>query len=149
MAPKFYSKERKWMVIAQQAIFLRNAFPDSEIKLRNNKLIWIGNIKPTNLSKNYKVKIEYKLKNRPDVTILAPPLRSYYNNRPLPHVFKGQKLCLFMYKYAEWSSGMRIDETIVPWTSLWLFYYEVWLLTGEWHGGGEHPEKGKAKSKKG
>jgi len=149
MAPKFYSKERKWMAIAQQAIFLRNAFPDSEIKLRNNKLIWIGNIKPTNLSKNYKVKIEYKLKNRPDVTILAPPLRSYYNNRPLPHVFKGQKLCLFMYKYAEWSSGMRIDETIVPWTSLWLFYYEVWLLTGEWHGGGEHPEKGKAKSKKG
>jgi len=148
MAPKFYRKERNWMTIAQQAFFLRNAFPESEINFKNNKLIWIGDIKPTSLSKNYKAKIEYKLKNRPDVTILSPPFRRY-NNKPLPHVFKGEKLCVFRYKYAEWSPGMRIDETIIPWTSLWLIYYEVWLLTGEWYGGGEHPEKGKAKSKKG
>jgi len=44
---------------------------------------------------------------------------------------------------------MRTDETIVPRTSLWLFYYEVWFLAGEWYGGGKHPEKGKEKSKKG
>ena len=30
-------------------------------------------------------------------------------------------------------------ETIVPWASLWLYYYEVWHATGEWLGGGEHP----------
>jgi len=24
---------------------------------------------------------------------------------------------------------------------LWLFYYEIWLATGEWCGGGVHPEK--------
>lgn len=144
MAPKFYKKERKWMTAAQQSFFLRNAFPDSKINFKNNKLIWLGDIKPTPLSKKYKVKIEYKQNNRPDVTVISPPLRRY-NNNPLPHVFKGQKLCLFMYKYAEWNSGMRIDETIVPWTSLWLFYYETWLSTGEWFGGGEHPEAGKDK----
>ncbi len=34
---------------------------------------------------------------------------------------------------------MTLADTILPWASLWLFYYEVWLATGEWVGGGEHP----------
>ncbi|SJM35583.1 conserved hypothetical protein [Mesorhizobium delmotii] len=34
---------------------------------------------------------------------------------------------------------MRLDQSIVPWTSLWLFYFEDWLTDGEWRGGGEHP----------
>jgi hypothetical protein len=31
---------------------------------------------------------------------------------------------------------MSIAATIVPWLSLWLYYYEVWLATGAWEGGG-------------
>jgi hypothetical protein len=27
----------------------------------------------------------------------------------------------------------------VPWTALWLFYFEEWLVSNEWKGGGEHP----------
>jgi hypothetical protein len=27
----------------------------------------------------------------------------------------------------------------VPWLLLWLSFYELWLITGEWHGGGVHP----------
>ena len=34
---------------------------------------------------------------------------------------------------------MRSDQTVVPWTSLWLFYFEDWLASNEWKGGGEHP----------
>jgi len=34
---------------------------------------------------------------------------------------------------------MRIDQTIVPWAVLWLFYYEEWLVSDRWKGGGEHP----------
>jgi hypothetical protein len=34
---------------------------------------------------------------------------------------------------------MRLDQTVVPWTSLWLFYFEDWLASNEWKGGGEHP----------
>jgi hypothetical protein len=34
---------------------------------------------------------------------------------------------------------MKIATTIIPWLSLWLYYYEVWHATGEWMGGGiEH-----------
>ena len=24
----------------------------------------------------------------------------------------------------------------MPWVSLWLFFYEIWVVTGEWLGGG-------------
>jgi hypothetical protein len=33
----------------------------------------------------------------------------------------------------------RIDQTIVPWAALWLFYFEEWLSSDQWKGGGEHP----------
>jgi hypothetical protein len=36
---------------------------------------------------------------------------------------------------------MLYTETIVPWISEWLMYYELWLSTGEWLGGGIHPQK--------
>ena len=39
----------------------------------------------------------------------------------------------------EWRPWMRLDQTVVPWTSLWLFYFEDWLASNEWKGGGEHP----------
>jgi hypothetical protein len=42
-------------------------------------------------------------------------------------------------KAGEWNSSRFISETIVPWTSLWLFYFEEWLLSDEWKGGGVHP----------
>ena len=34
---------------------------------------------------------------------------------------------------------MRLDQTIVPWTTLWLFYFEEWLASDDWKGGGMHP----------
>ena len=33
---------------------------------------------------------------------------------------------------------MTIAKTILPWTSEWLVHYQLWLATGEWHGGGIH-----------
>jgi hypothetical protein len=27
----------------------------------------------------------------------------------------------------------------VPWTALWLFYFEEWLTSDDWKGGGIHP----------
>ncbi len=31
---------------------------------------------------------------------------------------------------------MLVAYTIVPWLMEWLVYYEVWLITGQWEGGG-------------
>ena len=48
-------------------------------------------------------------------------------------------LCL--YYPCEWNSTMNISDTIIPWISEWLYYFEFWCITGEWHGGGKHPTK--------
>ena len=34
---------------------------------------------------------------------------------------------------------MLLADTIVPWAAEWLMHYELWLVTGEWTGGGDHP----------
>jgi hypothetical protein len=33
-----------------------------------------------------------------------------------------------------------IFERIIPWIIKWFFFYEEWLASGEWKGGGKHPE---------
>jgi len=32
-----------------------------------------------------------------------------------------------------------LAETTVPWAARYLYFYEGWLLTGKWSGGGRHP----------
>jgi hypothetical protein len=32
---------------------------------------------------------------------------------------------------------------IIGWIALWLYYYEVWLITGNWLGGGHEPNSSK------
>lgn len=38
---------------------------------------------------------------------------------------------------------MPLCNTIVSWTYLWLYFYEEWLYSNEWKGGGIHPESSK------
>jgi len=33
----------------------------------------------------------------------------------------------------------RLDLTIIPWTHLWLIYFEEWIVSDGWKGGGKHP----------
>jgi len=65
----------------------------------------------------------------------------------LPHVYSKNEWYLFSPENKEWTTGKFI--AIIPWISLWLFYYEGWLYNREWEGGGRHPNiKQKTKRKK-
>lgn len=67
-------------------------------------------------------------------------------DEPTPHVYwnasapERSRLCVFDPVASEWTPDMAIADTIVPWTIDWLASYEGWLATGEWTGGGRHPE---------
>jgi hypothetical protein len=83
------------------------------------------------------VKVEYQNGwGRPKITVLEPSLRQP-DEPPLPHVFKGDRLCVHF--PGEWRANQLIATTILPWTSEWLLHYEIWKATGEWHGGGHEP----------
>ena len=45
--------------------------------------------------------------------------------------------------FFQYFRSLVFADTLVPWTIEWLFHYEIWLATGTWCGGGEHPVVGK------
>ncbi|MFT3792329.1 MAG: hypothetical protein QM741_14940 [Rudaea sp.] len=93
--------------------------------------------------------IAYKNGGSPKIQVLTPNLFELAHGKEPPHLYPPMRhpasLCLFHPDRYEWTRQMRIVDTIVPWTAEWLFHYELWLGTGEWHGGGEHPESGRSR----
>jgi hypothetical protein len=139
MANKKVSFNNK-LPLSKQVISMEKLFPGFEVSWKKNTVIWTGILKPTEMSATYTVQISYSLNMaQPEVIILSPKLKRRGDEK-IPHIYPGTKLCLFRPRKKEWTKEMFIAETIVPWTSLWLYYYEMWHATGVWLGGGEHFE---------
>jgi hypothetical protein len=135
--------QRKALTTAQQFINLRsNPLSAGSGKLRAGFLTWRFDVSPSPLSRIYRVRIETKSDRPPWTIVEAPNLERLADGRDLPHVYRNPtRLCLYLPGTGEWQPWMRIDQTIVPWSVLWLWYFEEWLATGEWKGGGVHPSK--------
>lgn len=108
--------------------------------MRRGVLTWDFDVRPSPLSRVYRLRIRQRKHCSPDVYVLSPNLDDMANGRWLPHVYsqKPVRLCLHFPKCDEWTFDKSIAETIVPWAYLWLFYFEHWLATDEWQGGGKH-----------
>ncbi|MCR9131305.1 MAG: hypothetical protein NXI08_01975 [bacterium] len=132
--------------LRNQVLALRSYFKEAELSWTRTSLKWVHTITPTPLSKNYKLKLTYKIGKGVDVYVIDPkklPLAT--GKKRLPHVYSQEKqeLCLY-YPSAEererkWFPDMYIVKTIVPWAIEWLEFYEYWLGSGKWFGGGIHP----------
>lgn len=129
--------------IAEQDLRIKNKFPQFKAYHQKNhqEKTWIGELQPTKWSPSYKIKIVYKFNISPIVNVLKPNLILAKGKSSLPHVYSNNELCLFLPKKHEWTSNHFIADTIIPWTSEWLFYYEDWVYSGNWKGGGEHPQR--------
>ena len=99
----------------------------------------VGSIQPTRLNEVYLVEIRYVYKRSVSVMVRNPKLRRRDPGERIPHTYSDDEPCLFLPGRRDWSPDKKIAVTIIPWLSMWLFYYETWLATGEWHGGGVHP----------
>ena len=135
-------KEKRFRVF-DQVIALRKAYPDSKCDYKGNLLIWVGKLRPSPLSLEYNTILRYQLNNSPEVWIIGKELQKL-DDPNFPHHYKidvekhSVKICL--YRHAEFSDRKLLAKTIIPWSVEWLYYYELWLITGEWLGGGEHIE---------
>jgi hypothetical protein len=128
---------RSSLSAAQQAFALRARFPDVQGKLKAGRLVWTGSLEPTPLSRSYRVQIVFGQRGQPQVRVLDE--LATREGRSLPHVYSDGTLCL--HEPDEWTATMTIADTIVPWTAEWLAHYEIWLVTGDWYGGGEWPPR--------
>lgn len=126
-------------VFAQRAKLLKY-FPDSKVTVERNILTWKYTLSPTPLSESYDIKLVYRFGYHPDIYVVNRKLNLFPGELNLPHVYNTEKqwLCLYYRKAKEWNNQKFIADTIVPWISEWLYHYEFWLATGEWHGKGIH-----------
>lgn len=136
-------KKSKRISLIIQERFLKELFPQAKIQRNGeNFLTWVDSVTPSPLSCSYKLKLEYMKGKRVSVYVVEPaPLKLAQGKTILPHVYstEKQKLCLYFPDGKQWNERMLFAKTIIPWACEWLLHYELWVGTGEWHGGGIHP----------
>ncbi len=137
---------RRSFTTAEQGAWIRLRWPKFSVRRTGKTLVAEGLLRPSSVTREYRVRIAYTQGGYPNVFVDVPALtrRPEAAEKPIPHTYESstpgkERPCLFHHHSAEWSSGMLIAETVIPWLMSWLFDYEVWLLTGHWFGGGVHP----------
>lgn len=125
-----------------QAVLLKKKYPESTVTVKKNTLVWKGVIKPTPFSCGYNIEVLCEKGNKPKVYLCEPNIEGIEKD-DFPHFYLQNKkrkyknkvhLCLNL--PAEFDYSLAIADTLIPWAQEWLFFYEIWLITGEWKGGG-------------
>jgi len=142
---KRYPKPKK-ITVQKQKVALCAAFPEGKCSISlKKKLVWSGIICPSPLSKEYVTVLTWVSGYSPRVWVIGDNLEKL-DDPDFPHVYQIDlehnmvRICL--YRHQEFNQYTFIADKIIPWIVEWLYYYELWLATGEWHGGGEHPSGG-------
>lgn len=109
-----------------------------------NYFFWEFDATPSPLSKTYKILMIYHLDEySPNIYVLDKDIWTVSKSKKsIPHLYDSIKirLCLYYPDYKEWTPTMPLCNTIIAWTYLWLYFYEEWLYTEDWKGGGIHPD---------
>jgi len=139
--------QRRLPNLAQRHAELKSLrWPESTLELVQGRALRFGfKVAPTPLSRVYRCSLKLYPARFPELFVMDPDPKGVAGGRVLPHTYPhdgaGTKLCLWLPKAHEWSAQMRLDETYLPWAAEWLDYFEEWLITDEWTGGGAHPER--------
>jgi hypothetical protein len=106
-----------------------------EHQIWGKTLLSRGTIKPTAISNSYLIQLSYRIGRRPRVFVVDPPIERR-NGVRADHMYGENELCVFLPGTGEWAEHKLLARTLVPWSMLWLLFYETWLITGRWDGGG-------------
>lgn len=141
--------------VARQDKGIRDKFPGFRLRLDGGFVAaWEGELTPN--ARTYRVSVFYFPRYNFAGGLIANPYVSVRVISPEitfdpcgtgeapPHIYRdelgGFKLCLYDHRNHEWFPSQSIADTIIPWAAEWLFYFEAWLHSGMWSGGGVHPE---------
>jgi|APSaa5957512622_1039677.scaffolds.fasta_scaffold100167_2 hypothetical protein len=144
-----YLKPKKYTPVEQYVFLNKSLTINGEGSVLKNVLTWIFKAQPTPFSRIYTIRIEFNGRS-PKVYVIDPKITEIARGRKIPHLYNQEKqqLCLYYPKYGEWTTYKKISNTIVLWAFLWLYYFEIWVLTDKWEGGGKEPEPKKKTRKK-
>lgn len=112
-----------------QKYFINKHFTFLRSRIENGKLICRGQLQPEGCS-SYDVKIEFTAGYPPIVKIVNLKVESKFE----VHMYDCGSLCLYYPADMKWKDHTKISEYTIPWITEWIYYYEVWKLTGQWKG---------------
>ena len=144
--------------VQEQDRRIRAVFPEFKLTLNASWMgVWEGPLTP--IMRRYRIRVAYLRRRFFYTWTLGDDYAAVQVVDPVigldprktgewpPHIYfntadpQNPRLCLYDPKERFWSPEEYIAETIIPWASDWLFFFEGWLATGEWEGGGRHPER--------
>lgn len=111
-------------------------------RVSNDGFVWEADLHASALSSTYHVRMEGKEYAFPDIWVSGGAVERCMELEKVPHQFGCKhdpnriRVCL---QKGDWSPRASLSRTAVPWTMEWLFFFEVWMATEEWCGGGIHP----------
>ncbi|MFY4750305.1 hypothetical protein ACOTWV_11105 [Aliarcobacter butzleri] len=110
---------------------------------KSSIISWVEfNIQPTPLSIEYKILIVYIQGYNPYAYILNPSLNELKKeNMSIPHLYDHDRyrLCLHYPYTNDYNFDEEIGKQYVPWIKHWLYYFEEWIYSEKWKGGGVEP----------
>lgn len=118
-----------------QSLHIQTHFPGFSFHIHRGVARWRRLLQPRDVSPQYEIEIEYKWKKLPRARVIRPKLVP-----DAPHRYGDGTLCLYWPQEWHWSADQLIAATMIPWTALWLLYYELWLDTGKWLGTSSHQQ---------
>lgn len=126
---------RRILGLREQLAYMRMIWPNFCCRAGGSLLVCQGSLKPFDISEKYSVRIEYRIGLSPSTWVdgLPAPDQEPCGGK-IPHRYRDGSICL--YSGPEWTADKAIAQTILPWLLEWLAFYEGWLATGEWQGGG-------------
>jgi hypothetical protein len=122
----------------QQAANIRATCPDLHVSVRGKTLVADGVVRGDPLTRRYRVRLKYQKGFEPQVFILDPPLRRRRPDQVVAHTIGPDRPCLFT-PLRDWHPRLYLGQSVVPWLMEWIVFYEGWLATGHWAGGGTLP----------
>ena len=138
----FATKHYTFTELITQVSNMKKYYPQTTRQCKRGKVELTLTLKPTPSSIDYTIKLFAKQDSKVvNIFVIEPKIELFENGKKVPHLYSNGALCLFYPKYYELSYSDLWAKTLIPWTSLWLFYYEIWKETGEWLGGGIHGKK--------
>jgi hypothetical protein len=131
-------RRQRVLGIQEQKAYIKQMWNSFDCRIAAGLLVCRGKLRPLPICGEYSVRIEYRAGKSPKVWVEGLPTRDEEPaEKRIPHRYADSSICLFTGR--EWTPEKPIAHTIIPWLLEWLMYYEAWLTTGEWQGGGTLP----------
>ncbi len=109
-----------------QVANMKAKFPQFRYQDREYGYDFIGKLKPRETE--YEVKIEYRKSNNPKVYVITPTITSK------KHMYSDGSLCIYKKSEMNWKASKLVSHYVVPLTCMWLYFYEIFILTDVWYG---------------